>query len=191
MNLEQRVIKAKAGDKESMEEIINMFNPLVIKMATSTFIVGFDFDDLKQIGYLSIIKAVKMVDMNKGGNYTAYIYQAVKRNFYYEIRRKVKDQYVTSINIPCEDGGGELGDSIGLDFDLEEDYVKKDELKRLIKIIGSLVGEEKELMEYLLKYQKGGITRYSQDKSVNYTTCIKKRNRIFAKIKKQLEDGTT
>lgn len=189
MNLEQWLIKAKAGDKGSMEEIISMFNPLVIKMATSTFIVGYDFEDLKQIGYLSIIKAVKMIDMSRNCNYTAYIYQAVKRNFYYEIRRKVKDQYVTSINKPSEESGGELGDTIGSDFDLEENYMEKDELGRFIKIIASLDEDEKELIGYLLRHHKGGLTRYSEDKSMNYSTCIKKRNRIFAKIKKQLDDN--
>jgi RNA polymerase sporulation-specific sigma factor len=188
MNLDQMIINAKAGDKEAMEEIIEKFNPLVIKMAASTYIAGYDFDDLKQIGYLSIMRAVKMIDMNRSTNFDSYIYQAVKRNFYYEIRRKVRDQYVTSLNKPGEEGG-ELGDVLSCSFDMEEDYVKRDELKRLIDTIDSLGDEERELILYLLKFHKGGLTRYSKDKSISYTTCINKRKSIFTKIKNRLENN--
>ena len=65
MNLEEIVEKAKNGDINSKEEIINRFTPLIIKHSRTTFIVGYDENDLKQIGYMTIIQAIKRYDSKK------------------------------------------------------------------------------------------------------------------------------
>lgn len=185
MDLGELLKRAQKNDKEAMNEVIKSFMPLIIKLAKSTYISGYVFDDLKQIGSISIIKSIRKINLDRGGNYTAYIVQAIKRNFYYEIRRKVKENHVLSLNKTNEEGM-ELGDLISSDLNIEADYEKKELLERLYKIIEKLDENEKEIIKYILAYNKGGLMMYSKNKNIKYTTCIKRRDKLLRKIKKEL-----
>ncbi|MCB2357017.1 helix-turn-helix domain-containing protein [Clostridium estertheticum] len=58
--LETLVEKAKNGDRKSLMVIIEKYKFLIIKLASTYHIPSYEFEDLVQQGYLSVIKAVKI-----------------------------------------------------------------------------------------------------------------------------------
>ncbi|NFF31281.1 sigma-70 family RNA polymerase sigma factor, partial [Clostridium botulinum] len=58
--MEEVIRKARGGDVKSINSIINKYKNFVFKKAAGYNIPGYDFEDLVQHGYLSIIKAIRM-----------------------------------------------------------------------------------------------------------------------------------
>ena len=52
--------KYRNGDIEALNKIIENFNPLILKEASRWRIGCYEYEDLVQHGYLSVIKAVNM-----------------------------------------------------------------------------------------------------------------------------------
>ncbi|GIM27539.1 RNA polymerase sigma factor [Clostridium polyendosporum] len=183
--INELIIKAKDGDKAAQEDIIIKFTPLVYKLSLSYYIAGFDEEDLRQFGYLSIIKAIKSFDINRKVNFTAYVKWAITKNFYYEIRKAAKRNGEGSLNNANEEGI-EYIEMISSDFDLENCCIENLMVNKLRKVINILTAEEKELIYYVYREKSGGLTQYSKEKNIKYSKCLQFRNEILAKLKKEL-----
>ncbi|MCD3218208.1 sigma-70 family RNA polymerase sigma factor, partial [Clostridium botulinum C] len=55
--MENIIKRAKEGDRASIISIIEKYKPFIFKIAHKYNIPGYDFEDLVQHGYLSVIKA--------------------------------------------------------------------------------------------------------------------------------------
>ena len=66
------VIKAKNGDFESMEYILQSFKPKVTAICREYFLLGSDFDDLNQEGMIGLYKAIVGFDENKNNNFNNF-----------------------------------------------------------------------------------------------------------------------
>lgn len=181
--INELIIKAKGGDKSAQEDIIIKFTPLVYKLSLKYYIAGFDEEDLRQFGYLSIIKAIKNFDINRKVNFTAYVKWAITKNFYYEIRRAARRNSEGSLNSVNEEGM-EYIDMIPSDFDLENYCIDNLMVKKLREVINSLTSDEKELLYYVYREKSGGLTRYSKERNIKYSKCLQFRDEILAKLKK-------
>ena len=181
MELENLVELAKTGDKNAMEEILFRFKPLLIKLSKSTFIIGYESEDLIQVGYIFIINIIKKYDAKKGSSFTAYVSCALKNNFYNEIRNKVKLNTETSINAKV-DGTAEIVDFISSEENIEEDLIKKESYALLREALKKLSTEEQELLSFIY-FENGTITKYAQLKNIKYITCAKRKTRALQKIK--------
>ena len=93
MDLTKVIERAKQGDKEAKEIIIERYKPLTYKMSAEFFIRGYDREDLIQIGYISILKAIEQFDLSKGQNFTSYVQYSLRNNFYSMVRDKYKEKY--------------------------------------------------------------------------------------------------
>lgn len=186
MDIQQTVIKAKNGDKLSQQEIINKFTPYVIKAAASTYVSGYEMEDLKQIGYISILNAISKYNPDKNSNFTSYVITAIKNNFYYLIRREGKENYVQSLNkMVYEDM--EMMDTIIDDYDLEEDYVREDEIKRLKEALKTLTKTEREIIEHAYLKGPGQFSKYCKSKGLNYSTATKRKKTVIKKLVDAIE----
>ena len=58
--MEKLIEKAKDKDEIATSEIIERFKYLILKEASKYYIPGYEFEDLVQHGYLSVIKAISM-----------------------------------------------------------------------------------------------------------------------------------
>lgn len=184
MELEIIVDKAKNGDKASMEEIIMRFKPLIIKHAKSTFISGLDENDFMQMGYLTIIKAIKRYDKNKSNNFIGYIFYALRNNYFYEIRQKCRYKSEISLNKPIGEGI-ELGDELKDPSNLEYIVFHNECLYKVFEVINSLPSDEKNLIKFIYIEQKS-LVEYCKVKNINYNTAAKRKERILLKLKKKL-----
>ena len=185
MELENLVELAKTGDKNALEEILFRFKPLLIKLSKSTFIIGYESEDLIQVGYIFIINIIKKYDSKKGSSFTAYVSCALKNNFYNEIRNKVKLNTETSINAKV-DGTTEVVDFIASDENIEEDLIKIESHAILSAALKKLSKEEQELLDFVY-FKSGTTTKYAELKNIKYITCAKRKTRALEKLRALLK----
>lgn len=182
MKIQEMIKRAKQGDKDAKEEIIKKYMPLVIKNSFNIFISGYDMEDLKQLGYISILKAIDKFDLDKNKDFTAYVKQSIIKNYYYEIRKKARLGAESSINKTTEEGI-EFEDMLESDCNIEEDFICKEDKMRLKKALRHLSKEEMEFINIMYGKGYGGITEYSKIKKVKYAESLKMRDRVLKKLR--------
>jgi len=72
MQINEIVAKAKIGDIESMETILQYFKPKVTAICREYFLLGADFDDLSQEGMIGLYKAIVGFDASKNDNFSSF-----------------------------------------------------------------------------------------------------------------------
>ena len=80
------VIKAKQGDFESMEHILQCFKPKVTAICREYFLIGSDFDDILQEGMIGLYKAVVGYNVDKNDNFASFAAMCV----HHQIQNAVK-----------------------------------------------------------------------------------------------------
>lgn len=182
--LEELALKAQGGDKKSLEDLIIYFKPYIITQARCTYVKGCDIEDLIQIGYISLIKAINMYKpLNK--NFEYYALASIKRNFYYLIRKE--SRHNAEYSMEFETGEGlTFKDGIEDDFSLEEEYLKKETYKELEKGIKSLNKEEQDMIKWIYFHGKS-LKDYAQLKGITYNQGRYKMKQILKKLREGLE----
>ena len=66
------VVKAKNGDMQSMEYILQYFKPKVTSICREYFLLGADYDDLNQEGMIGLYKAIVGFNSNKNDNFSHF-----------------------------------------------------------------------------------------------------------------------
>lgn len=184
MNLEKLALKAKGGDKKSLEDLIIYFKPYIVKQARSTYVRGYEIKDLIQIGYISLIKAINMYKpLNKNFNY--YALASIKRNFYYLIRQE--SRHNAEYSMDYETGEGlTLQDGLEDNFNLEEDYLKKETYKNLRKAIKLLNKEELRMIKWVY-FDRKSLKSYAEINGITYNKGRYKMKHVLQKLKEVLE----
>lgn len=180
INLEELALCAQNGDKTSLETLISYFKPYIIKQAHFTYVKGYDMEDLIQIGYVSLLKAIRMYKpYNKNFNY--YALASIKRNFYYLIRQEARHNAEYSMEFETGDGLT-LGDGIEDKFNLEEDYIKKETRQQLKERLKLLNKDEKELINWIY-FQKKSLKEYAKVNSITYNQGRYRMKRTLNKLR--------
>lgn len=72
LQINEIVAKAKLGDFESMEYILQCFKPKVTAICREYFLLGADFDDILQEGMIGLYKAIVGFNENKNDNFSTF-----------------------------------------------------------------------------------------------------------------------
>lgn len=184
--IEILVKEAQMGNKDSMEKLMKSFENYIYKSAMTIYVSGYDQDDLMQIGYMTVMRAVEKYDITKS-NFVNYVTLAITNNFRCLIRNKAKENAVGSLDLEFGDGLS-LGDMLQDEtVNVEEDYII-DELRQVMKeAIDGLPFKLQEVITYVYLEEKGTCKDYAKEKKINYNTVIKRKNLAFAKLKKALQ----
>lgn len=181
--LESLVKKAKTGDKQSVEVIFKEFTPLIINLSKKVHIPGFDYYDINNECYLSLLKAIKRYELknSKDAKFVIYATLAIKKNLYYLIEKNIKTSK------PSGEDYLEFNEKIDLNLNFStnniEDYIKELNNKDFIKkIVSSLNDEEKNLFSFLFIENKS-ISDYAYLNNISYIYGYKKKNNLVKKIK--------
>ena len=181
--MREKLIRAKAGDKNAIEEIIEAFNPLITKATLRFYIRGFEKSDIKQIATLALIKAIKKFDTEKSDSFPAYAQVAVKNMLIIEMRKAENKYYKEKINCEIKEVFN-IEEIKSKDIDLNEDLIKKEERLNLIKIINLLKEEDKELIKALY-IEQIKIKDYSKKHNITYGNLIYKKNKILKYLREE------
>lgn len=111
----------------TLEEIVNQFQALINKLVKSW--IGkydYEYEDLKQIGNLALVKAYNTYNSDKGISFLTYAQTVISREYLMNHRNnKSKDIFVASLN---ETTKLENGDKIELINLLKDDNTNVEEL---------------------------------------------------------------
>lgn len=138
-----------------------------------------------QIGYVSILKAIQQYKEESGRNFLAYAMTAVKNNYYYEVRQKCRMNDEASLNT----GKGEVEDwlnNIADDMEIEKIILRRENVQEVHKILSKLSEEEKEMI-YAIYFHEIPLKKFAEWKEIKYISLIKRRSRVLAKLRKELE----
>lgn len=183
MNIENLVIKGKTEDKLAVSELIEKFTPLIMKMVSSIYIKGYEKEDLIQMGYLSIIKAVREFDLDRGSSFLSYVYNVIRKNYYNEIRMVAKSNYETSYEKLIEEGRYSNLSNINVEKSVEDEVIRRKEICNLRAALDKLTKEEKELIRFSYGLGYGGLKKYSELYKIKYGTAQKRKNVVFIKLR--------
>lgn len=191
MEILELIEKAKLGDIESMECILQYFKPKVNAICREYFLIGADFDDILQEGMIGLYKAVRNYDKEKNDNFARFASMCIHR----QIQSAVKIANAKK-NMPLNDyfsineegvieGNGERPAQIILvskDRIIEQNLTQKEKNSDIINQIKNLLNPEqfKILILYLNGYGYSEIAEFS-----NLT--VKKIDNTIQIIKKKLK----
>lgn len=187
MEVKNLLILAKAGDKNAKEQLIKLYYPLVVKQTKGVFINAYTFDDLVQTGIESLLKGINKFNIEKDiSTFTPYLFQCLKNNFNYLLRKEIKNNKCSSLNVVTTDNM-EIIDLIEDNETLEQVVFKtitSQELSNSLKLLDS---EELELISFLYLNNDSGkkeyLSRYAKFKNKDYYYCTTLKKRALKKLK--------
>ena len=178
MEIKELIKKSKAKDEDATKILIEKYRPFILRTMQSVYIKGYDREDLIQIGYVSVIKAIEKYDLDSKTPFTAYVCNSIKNNYYYKIRGKAKENYDVSYEKSVEEGFEYTNEE-----DIENQVLKNFEIKILTQALNKLSSEERELILYCYNNGHGAMREYSKIKGIKYGTLQKRKKSILNKIK--------
>jgi len=135
--IEELIKRAKGGESTATNEIIQKFSCFIIKQEAKYRVPSYDFNDLVQHGYLSVIKAVHLYKIGRG-SFTTYCTNAVINNFKALLKgeikhlREVQDDTIIDLK--------------PYDFTLEDEIIAYDEAQKVNKAMDKLESIEKDII---------------------------------------------
>ena len=188
--------KAQSGDDNAFSELIKQYSPLISSIVRKYFLAGFEVEDLMQIGYISLIKAIKDFNCEGKANFSTYLYMAVQGDIKNEVAKSFNNKNMALNNALSLDISFDEDDEDGVyspwaylftsDSSIEDEVIKEQKIKQLLIVLkNNLDKEERQILSLYLqgyKYseiaQKVGVTTKKVDNT------IAKAKRILANYKK-------
>ena len=178
------ILKSKEGSKEALEEIIRAFNPLINNTALSFYIYGYEDEDIKQVARLAIIKAVNKFNIELIDSFPSYVKEVVRNTIYKEISKAEKVYFKEKISKEIA-VVIDIKEIIDEEVDIQEDYIKKEKIKDLEKIISLLKEEERNLLKEIYVKRKT-LKEYSENNNLEYHKCRYMKEKILKQLKDKL-----
>ena len=136
--MENIIKRAKEEDRASIISIIEKYKPFIFKCAHKYNIPGYDFQDLVQHGYLSVIKAIHKYTLGSN-SYNGYFINSISLNFKALLKGEIKHfREVPDDKIMEKDDY--------YDFTLEDEIIAYDEVEKLHKLLDKLKPLEREII---------------------------------------------
>ncbi|GAA0718972.1 sigma-70 family RNA polymerase sigma factor [Clostridium malenominatum] len=176
--MEELLYKVKEGDKRALGEIINSFMALILKESSKYIIKCYDYEDLVQHGYLSVIKAINMFKGESEG-FTPYCIKAIQLNY----KALLKGQIKHHREIPDEF----TEDKRGYRFTLEDEILAFEKTEELYSALDKLSPEERDTINSFYIKEKSldeiAATTNKTYNNVRYlkSKAVKKLQKILCK----------
>ncbi|WP_341429634.1 sigma-70 family RNA polymerase sigma factor [Clostridium magnum] len=175
--IEELIKRAKGGDSTAVNEIIEKFKCFIIKQAAKYRIPSYDFDDLVQHGYLSVIKAVNLYKTGRG-SFTTYCTNAVINNFKALLKGEIK--HLREVQDDT------IIDLMPYEFTLEDEVIAYDESQKVNRALDKLESIEKDIIR--LVYIEGKkLKEAAADCDINYRKAIEIKKEALNKLRKYLK----
>ncbi|MFT5875674.1 MAG: RNA polymerase sporulation-specific sigma factor [Clostridium sp.] len=177
--LEILVEKAKNGDRKSLMEIIERYKFLIIKLASNYHIPSYEFDDLVQHGYLSVIKAVNLYKLGSN-TFDGYCIKSIKTNLNALLKGKIKHyREVPSVEPISHNAPAEYS------FTLEDEVIAYQESQRLYAALEKLDLVERDVVSRFYLFSET-LLEIACDGDNSYTHYRKIKDKALKKLKKYI-----
>lgn len=194
MEIVELIEKAKLGDIESMEGILQFFKPKVNAICREYFLIGADFDDILQEGMIGLYKAVQNYDKIKNDNFAKFASMCIHRQIQSAVKianakknMPLNDYFSINTEGAIESDGERSAQIILVTKDriVEKISLQKEKNSYIInKIKESLSSEQyKILILYLNGYSYGEIAEISNRSVKNVDNTIQIIKKKLKKLK--------
>ena len=158
------LIKAKSGDIEARNVLIEHNLRLVVFLAKKYESTGYDLEDLVSIGSIGLIKGINTYKIDKNIKLATYASRCIANGILMFIRknkrRKTEISLEDALNYDSEGNELHLEDVMGTDTDaVADEFESKEEKILLQKELKNLEARDKEIM----------VMRYGLNNSKEYT----------------------
>ncbi|SEF38576.1 RNA polymerase sporulation-specific sigma factor [Caloramator fervidus] len=161
------------------EKVLKSFEPL-LKKCCGIYLKNFsDFEDAMQEGRIAILKCIENYNENLKVPFEAYVKRAVI-NTIRDFSRKIKD--MESLDEAVTEDGENFYEIIASDFDLEGDYFKKEDIKRLYDALKKLTKKQREvIIEHFFKGKP--LVEIAKNKRCHYMAVVRLKDRALDKLR--------
>ena len=83
---EKELLQLAKNSETAVEELLNLYKPLVSKIARQYFLVGGEIDDLIQEGMIGLFRAIQTYDDTKNASFKTFATLCIKRKMQSAIR---------------------------------------------------------------------------------------------------------
>ena len=159
------LIKAKKGDEDAKNVLIEHNLRLVVFLAKKYENTGYEIEDLVSIGTIGLIKGINTYKLSKNIKLATYASRCISNEILMFLRknkkRKKEISLEDSLNYDSEGNELHLEDVLGTDNDLvSEEYERQVERNFISKEINKLNQREKQIM--VLRYGLNNTESYTQ-----------------------------
>ena len=191
------LIKAKKGDEEAKNVLIEHNLRLVVFLAKKYENTGYDIEDLVSIGTIGLIKGINTYKLSKNIKLATYASRCISNEILMFLRknkkRKKEISLEDSLNYDNEGNELHLEDVLGTEIDLvSNEYEKSVERNFISKEINKLGNREKQIM--ILRYGLNNTDSFTQKEvadllgiSQSYISRIEKK--VIKNIKNLMKAG--
>lgn len=182
--LNQYLTKARRGDIDSKERILDELYPLIVASIKRYYNRIFDFDDLLQEGRVLVLECIDTYDETKGTYFLGYVKAMLK--YYYLDKHKQKLMLSLNEKVGAEEEQEEFIDLLVSNTeDGLEILVKLEENKTLSEAILTLSIRQREIvMDFY--YDNLTIKQIADKYEIAYRTVVNTKIAALNKLKKQL-----
>lgn len=184
LNEETLLLKARAGDDLALEELINIYRPVVNRITRGYFLTNGDDEDLVQEGMIGLYKAIQTFSLSSEAKFQTFAYLCIKRQVLQAVRSSLSSKNAPLNNYLSIDSHGAISFVNADEEDEETEFyipseepspednvIKKETLSELDKKIRSALSKyEYAVLVYYLKgfsYKQIGIMLDKNAKSVD------------------------
>ncbi len=188
---EEIVLKAKSGDIQAQEYLINKYKNFVKAKAKSYFLVGADKEDIYQEGMIGLYKAIRDFRLDKLASFKAFAELCITRQIITAIKTATRQKHIplntyVSLNKPIYD---EESDRTLLDI---LSTVKVSDPEELIISREEVTNIESEIEGALSELELEVLNSYLQGKSYQEIACdldrhSKSIDNALQRVKRKLE----
>lgn len=186
------LIKAKQGDIEAKNKLIEHNLRLVVFLAKKYENTGYEMEDLVSIGSIGLIKGIETYKIDKNIKLATYASRCIANEILMFLRknkkRKKEISLEDSLNYDSEGNELHLEDVLGTDTDLVSDeYEKSVERDLVSKEINKLNKREKQIM--VLRYGLNNTESFTQKEVADMLGISQSYiSRIEKKVIKNIKD---
>ena len=104
------ILRAKSGDQEAQDELLNGHKNMVKKIARTFFIMGADFEDIVQEGMIGLFNAIRTYEAGRNAGFETYAKLCITRQILNALKVASRKKHAPlNFYVPLEaDGSGEL-----------------------------------------------------------------------------------
>ncbi|HZJ99799.1 MAG TPA: sigma-70 family RNA polymerase sigma factor [Tissierellaceae bacterium] len=179
---QELVKRAREGDMDAKEEIINKLQPLLVSSIRRYYFNKNEFEDLMQEGNLKILESIYSYDEDKGVFFLGYIKTMLK--YMYLDKHKIK--IYSSLNEKTLEGDGEIIDLLlSDDEDILEDIVLREDVEKLREKLGVLTNRQRKIVLFFY-IEKISISKIADRLGISYRTVVNTKTRAIEKLRKNI-----
>lgn len=179
-------IKAKNGDTEAIQIILDSIEPFIISQCRKMFLHNYDFLDLKQIAYIAAIKGIQKMDIRMPESCKSYLMKCVHNSLKYEARKVLSKPRCNSIESKDSDGITFI-DKLMSPKNTEDLVLKSIDNELLKKAFDSLNSEDKNIISYYISNSYGGLKTYADLYSLDYRNVRYKKDKALKQMRDFME----